>query len=175
VNVWSKDVYLKTQLVIDVSFPSLALPYPAACYASYNYTLQCEHVHVVFDVSHDRNGTTHVSILRDSARRVTILDRQSGLPRMIKQRRRTWTCSRFERDEAERMSLTGGVISRCVRLSTSRTINQGLPRGRRPAAGRGSGNEGFPGSLSSLHEVATQAATMRGSSGFFVMRYGTQM
>jgi hypothetical protein len=36
------------------------------------------------------------------------------------------------------------------------------------------GTRAFPGSLSSLHEVATQAATMRGSSGFFVMRYGTQ-
>lgn len=102
-----EDVYLKTQLVIDVSFHSLALPYPAPCYASCNYTLQCEHVHVVFDMSHDRNGTTHVSMLRDSARRVTILNSKSGLPRKIKQRRHTWKCSRFERDEADRMSLTG--------------------------------------------------------------------
>ena len=38
-------------------------------------------------------------------RRVTV--DSSSLPRKIKQRRRTWTCSCFKRDEAERMSLTG--------------------------------------------------------------------
>ena len=117
-------------MVIDVTFDSLASPYPAVCYASYNYTLQCEHVHVVFDVSHDRNGTTHVSILRDSMRRVTV-DR-SNLPRKIKQRRCVWTCSRFKRDEAERVSLTESRRED-VRLSTSR---KSMPRGRRPAACR---------------------------------------
>lgn len=159
-------------MVIDVTFDSLASPYPAVCYASYNYTLQCEHVHVVFDVSHDRNGTTHVSILRDSMRRVTV-DR-SNLPRKIKQRRCVWTCSRFKRDGAKRMSLTGSHQERraVVDLENYKSgIATRTPTSLQDAA---RGTRAFPGSLSSLHEVATQAATMRGSSGLFVMRYGTQ-